>query len=447
VIGMMAVVLLLGGCGPGEPETEVTIDSAPESGATVLLEGGMVVTTPATIRGLKPGTVGVLLTKENYRDTEDVIRVEPGGEPRSYVIEMEPLVGYVTVTSSPEGAEVYLDGEEMIGQTPLRKYPVPIGEHFYEVRYENYYPFMSDVIDVKPDYQYGLNTTVQLKPQEGTLMVTSKPSGANIWFNGLQQPHTTPHEYTLTPGTYIVDVHAPGHVMTGERVALSPNETVRLELAMKRGQVPAGMVLVPAGPFIRGSELAPDERPQAEIHVPAFYIDKYEVTNAEFKEVFPAHEFPEGWDNYPVVGVSWTQAVDYAQKVGKRLPREVEWEKAARGEQGLEFPWGNSYDPALCNAQDPTGGAPAERGTYIEGLSPYDCVDMAGNVYEWTQDWYQAYEGNTVVTKDYGQIFRVLRGGSFRSDRFDVRCAKRHYDRVSAARNDYGFRCAMDVKE
>ena len=180
--------------------------------------------------------------------------------------------------------------------------------------------------------------------------------------------------------------------------------------------------------------------------MPAFYIDKYEVTNAEFKEVFPEHEFPEGRENYPVTGVSWNLAVDYAKAVGKRLPSEVEWEKAARGPDGLEFPWGNEFDEALCNTAASKHNGPAERGEYIEGVSPYGCVDMAGNVYEWTQDWYQAYDGNQFVTKDYGQIFRVLRGGSYDSERFDVRCAKRHFDKVSSTREDYGFRCAVSAR-
>lgn len=441
---LVVCLVALSGCEDSAPNTMITIDSAPESGATLLIEGGIEKTTPAIIQGLPPGPLNILLTRDNYRDTEDVIRVEVG-PPQSFVIEMEPLVGYLTVTSKPVGAEVILDGSELIGRTPLKKYPVKIGEHRYEVRLKDYYTYTSDVMDVKADYQYGLNTTVELKPQEGKLLVTSRPTGASIWINGAKQVKLTPYEFTLLPKSYIVDVHVNGHVMTGERITLEPNSALRLDLDLKPGNVPAGMVFIPEGPFIRGSKRAPDEQPETEEFLPAFYIDKYEVTNAEFKEVFPAHEFPEGWDNYPVSGVSWTQAVDFAAKVGKRLPTEAEWEKAARGSEGLEYPWGNGFESTMCNSGVEGLGSLAERGTYIEGLSPYQCVDMAGNVYEWTQDWYQAYKGNTVVTKDYGQIFRVLRGGSFRSERFDIRSAKRHYDRVSATRSDYGFRCAMDV--
>jgi len=433
------------GCGDKKPKTVVTIDSAPESGAHVLIEGGVEAYTPVTLEGLPEGRLNILLQMDRYRDTEDEIRVV-AGVPQSYVIEMEPLVGYLSVESQPEGAEVIVDGTDQIGLTPIRKHPLPVGEHRFEVRLENYYVYKSDVIDVLADHQYGTNTSINLKPQEGRILVTSTPSGATIWINGAKQPAVTPTDFTRTPGKYIVDVHVPGHVMAGERVDLKPNEELTLSLTMKAGNVPPGMVLVPGGPFIRGaSNRAPDEAPESEIDVPSFYIDKYEVTNAEFKEVFADFVFPEGRENFPVAGVSWNMAVDYAKAVGKRLPTEVEWEKAARGPKGFEFPWGNEFDKTFCNIADSGHNGPVQRGDYIEGVSPYGCVDMAGNVYEWTQDWYQAYKGNQFVTKDYGQIFRVLRGGSYTSERFDVRCARRHFDKISATREDYGFRCAISA--
>ncbi len=442
---LLLVGLVSGGCGESEM-TVVTIDSAPESGATVLIAGGIEETTPATITGLPVGPVTLLLKREGYRDTSDQITLEMG-PPQSFVIEMERLVGYISVTSTPPGADVILDDGERIGQTPIKKFPLPMGMHSYQVRLENYYPYFAEPFEVRADHQYGLNTSIQLKPQEGRVLVTSRPTGAEIWLSGSKQAGLTPKEFTLVPGEYIVDVHTAGHVMKGEKVSVTPNSDIRLELEMREGNVPAGMVFVPAGPFIRGSERAPDERPQAEIDIPDFYIDKYEVTNAEFKEVFLEHEFAQGRENFPAVGITWTQAVDYAQAVGKRLPTELEWEKAARGPKGLEYPWGNEFDSSLCTTASAGVSYPVGRGANIKGISFYDCVDMAGNVYEWTQDWYQAYPGNTIVTKDYGQVFRVLRGGSFRSERFDVRCSKRHYDKVSAVRTDYGFRCALTLQK
>ncbi len=433
---VVALAVVLAGCGDGKANTVVTIDSAPESGAEVLIEGGHRAVTPATMEGLPEGRLNILLKMERYRDTEDEIRVV-AGTPQTYVIEMEPLVGYLTVDTEPAGAEVILDGSQRIGYSPVRKFPVGIGKHSFEATLENYYPYTSEMEEVKADHQYGNNTVINLKPLEGRIVITSTPTNAAIWLNGGKQLFSTPKDFSLPPGNYIVDVHTPGFIMTGERVVLKPNEEVRVDLTMKPGDVPAGMVLVPAGPFIRGaSNRAPDEAPQSEQDIPSFYIDKYEVTNAEFKEVFPEHEFPEGRENFPVAGVTWNLAVDYAKAVGKRLPTEREWEKAARGPQGQEFPWGNVFNAKFCNMVETDLKSPAERGKFIEGVSYYGCADMAGNVYEWVQDWYQAYEGNKEVTKDYGQIFRVLRGGSYNSEQFDVRCAKRHFDKIPSARED-----------
>jgi len=191
---------------------------------------------------------------------------------------------------------------------------------------------------------------------------------------------------------------------------------------------------------------SPDERPKRRIMLDAFYMDKFEVTNVQYKRIFPDHTFNERLANYPVVGVAWKEAAQYAEAVGKRLPTEMEWEKAARGPDGREYPWGNTFNPSLANV---SGDVPEARlmevGQFRDGASPYGCMDMAGNAYEWTNDWYNPYPGNTDVTIDYGNIYRVLRGGSYLSEPFEARSAKRHFDKVDTARKDYGFRCAMDI--
>lgn len=436
---------LFAGCGsakPPAPDTEITIKTTPVDGAEVIISGQSRGLTPLTLKGLPPGFTDIVLKKEKFKRTFDRIEIRAGG-PQVFTIELLPLVGYVNFSSIPDGAEVLIDGQSA-GRTPLYRHPVQVGEHTYAMRLENHYP-AEGTLKIEEDFEY--NERIELKGMEATLQVTSRPTGANIWLNEQLQSRKTPSTFTLQPGDYIVAVHSPGHVREETRLHIAANQQQSVNLVMKPGEVPAGMVLVPAGEFSMGADdRAPEEVPLRKLDLPAFYIDKFEVTNLEYKQVFPRHTYPEGQDNFPVTGVTWNEAQEYARAVRKRLPTEAEWEKAARGEAGLEYPWGNEFDAGRCNSEEGGKRATTRVGSYIRGGSPYGCMDMAGNVYEWVQDLYAPYPGNDKVQVDYGQIFRVLRGGSYKTDRFDVRGAARHFDKPDAKKPDYGFRCAMDVK-
>ncbi|HPO16535.1 MAG TPA: SUMF1/EgtB/PvdO family nonheme iron enzyme [Candidatus Hydrogenedentes bacterium] len=446
VFAAAVVLVLAAGCGRGEQKargTQIIIDSQPEQGATVMIEGIERGLTPVTLSGMPPGWIEVLLKKERYKKAADRIQVKEGQQEK-FVIAMEPLVGYLTVESEPAGAEVTLlkDGKSL-GNTPLFRIALPIGEYQFDIKLPNYYP-QTETITVKEDFQY--DRKYILKPMEATLSVLSQPTGASIWINNQIQDRKTPAKFKLPPGLYRVSVYSKGYIQSDGRAELHPNEEIAVTLEMSQGEVPPGMVLVPAGPFIFGEdERSPDESPRREIVLEAFYIDKLEVTNDQFKKVFPSHMFPVGQEQFPVGGISWNQATAYAQAVGKRLPTEQEWEKAARGVKGNEYPWGLEFDVAYCNTQESENRGPVPVGKYQAGLSPYSCLDMAGNVYEWVENWYEAYPGNKLVTKDYGQIYRVLRGGSYTTTKFYSRCARRHFDRMDATRADYGLRCAKDV--
>lgn len=209
-------------------------------------------------------------------------------------------------------------------------------------------------------------------------------------------------------------------------------------------EAPEGMVLVGQGGFIMGSVYGdPDERPRHIAYTDAFYIDKYEVSNTEFSKFDPTFEFPASKKDNAAV-VTWSQANAYAQWAGKRLPTEKEWEKAARGVDGRTFPWGNTYDNTYV-----VWDQKSTRGTSIaKPASPYGCYDMAGGVWEWTADWYQPYPGNKEPMEQYGEKYKVMRGGSNFNNHSFIRTSHRYYllpEKISAY--PVGFRCVMDVPQ
>lgn len=206
---------------------------------------------------------------------------------------------------------------------------------------------------------------------------------------------------------------------------------------------PEGMVHVPAGEFIMGSEVGDaDETPQHIATTDAFFIDTYEVSNDAFKAFDPTHTFREGEGNHPAI-VTWEQADAYARSIGKRLPTETEWEKAARGIDGRMFPWGNTYDPTFVQYDRSKGIGE----TVAKPKSPYGCYDMAGGAMEWTSSWYKPYEGNPIPAEQYGEKYKVLKGGTTFNDNAHMRCAHRFYLPVDDSSNYLtGFRCVRDVK-
>ena len=436
------LLVLLAGCGASKTpmNAAVTIESEP-SGAAVTIKSRECGVTPLRLTSLEPGKTTVMFTLDRHERTYATWSLV-AGENGTKTVTLKPLVGFVTLKSDPPGAEVTLD-DEPLGQTPIHRVAVPIGEHTYVVRHENFLP-AEKTLEVEANYQYEF--THQLSPLQATLTVMSRPTGATIWIDEQRQADKSPARFKLAPGTYTVAVQRGGYLRADEVVVLGPNDDRKVDLMMLPGEAPEGMVLVPAGPFLMGQNGgAPDEAPQREVHLEAYYIDRQEITNIEYRKAYPLHLYPEGQDHFPVTGISFSQAMDYAAKVGKRLPTEAEWEKAARGTDGREYPWGNVFDKQLCNVEESSVGKPVRSGRYLLGASPYKCLDMAGNVYEWTSSWYEAYPGNELITKDYGQVYRVLRGGSYLTQRFEARCARRHFDRMDAARKDYGFRCVMDL--
>ncbi len=218
------------------------------------------------------------------------------------------------------------------------------------------------------------------------------------------------------------------------------------------------MIEIPAGSFIMGSDTGdPDEAPAHEVDLPAFEIDRFEVTNADFAQFVEATGYQtdaekegrsknwrddaEGKDNHPVVRVSWNDAVAYCEWLGKRLPTEAEWEKAARGTDGRTYPWGDEWDPSKANVKETGLRGTAAVGSFGTGASPYGVEDMAGNAWEWTADWYEPYPGSTYDSEYFGQKFKVVRGGGWFEMDDAVRTTNRDLTSVTASNDDMGFRC------
>jgi len=239
----------------------------------------------------------------------------------------------------------------------------------------------------------------------------------------------------------------------------------------------ANMVLITEGKFQMGSDKKTskkiDESPLHEVYLSAYYIDKFEVTNRQYKKFitetgYPApyvrdsdwakpfnwinNNYPNNLADHPVVLVNWNDTSAYAKWAGKRLPTEAEWEKASRG--GLlnnSYPFGNKigFNQASFDKGYVRGRELKPVGTYPP--NPYEIFDMSGNVWEWCQDWYLDKYYNESPDKnplgpDNG-TYKVFRGGSWISDRKFLRCANRGKNTPEYKSPSLGFRCALSINQ
>ena len=225
---------------------------------------------------------------------------------------------------------------------------------------------------------------------------------------------------------------------------------------------------VPAGEFIMGTAADvpvewPDERPQHEVYLNGFWIDRTEVTNAQYAGCVQAKICPPpayarsyrrsqyfgvpAYDDFPVIYVSWPASQQYCQWAGRRLPTEAEWEKAARGTDGRLHAWGNELpDATRGNAGNDLGDTTAV-GSYPAGASPYGALDMAGNVWEWVADLYNGeYYQNSPLRNPLGPGYgnsRLVRGGSWWVAQRTTTSAERSGYGYRATEDRVGFRCAV----
>jgi formylglycine-generating enzyme required for sulfatase activity len=221
------------------------------------------------------------------------------------------------------------------------------------------------------------------------------------------------------------------------------------------------VVRIPEGPFLMGSEhpqSEADERPVHPVVVDEFLIDKTEVTWRQYAKFARSegHALPPApmWGqlpHYPLSFATWEEAAGYCQWVGGRLPTEAEWEKAARGTDGRDYPWGNAWDPTRCNSISGGMHRPQPVGSYHGCVSPYGVLDMAGSHWQWVADWYGAdYYAHSPERNPQGPATgsaRVKRGGFWMNHPTQVRATHRGKSEPDWRNAPHGFRCAHDGTE
>lgn len=318
------------------------------------------------------------------------------------------------------------------------------------------------------------------------LVVRGAPSGSDVYVDNISRGVTSTDGSIRVPGLKtgkrVVRVAHDGYLDFNTSVNGQSGETKTIVATLpptdvkptptsltKEIDYDGPMMLVGAGEFPMGDDNhEADEKPVHKVTLPDFYIDKFEVTNEQYRKYCTAAKrpFPTNpwWDDHyfndhpraPVLGVSWDDAAAYAKWANKRLPTEEEWEKAASWDPTAQkkrtWPWGEAAEAARANVGDTQHSI--DVGRFSTGASFYEVQDLAGNVAEWVDAFYQPYPGNQSANSNYGTRNRVVRGGTYKGSLDDARTTRRLFHppqfNESEKKNRaflIGFRCAISADD
>jgi TolB-like protein len=416
----------------------VLIQSKPES-ALAILAGLDVGRTPVKVSQLAAGRHELILSLPGYIEIFDSVTVIPETL-QEYNFELQQQTGRLTIITSRPDVRLLIDTLELAvegtGQVVLEDFPA--GAHRIEARKQGYKTWRQTV---EISFEQDSTLEISLEPYPGSLLVSSQPSGADIYIDGVFTGKVTPWRLArLESGLRVIRTSITGYGAAVDTVEVAPGKDITLELALQKGwfdYAPIGMALVPGGELVYpGGDT---------VLVDSFYIDLYEVTNRAYAYFISAtaHKAPAHWkdgivppgeEEHPVMGVSFEEAARFAAWAGKRLPTEEEWELAAMGNTVCKFPWGDSHRPGASNIWSEGLNNTVAVGSYPEDLSPFGLYDVVGNVAEWVDSWLGPQK-----------LYRTYRGGSYYVNMTDPSLFSRdgHYPNSS---NKYvGFRCARDM--
>lgn len=398
----------------------------------------------------------------------------------------------VQVTSPREGAEISVvapDGKGFSGTSRLEVSDAKAGLWRIQARAPGY-GLSTQEVSVEANTTTEVTATLE---KQGILTISVHPENAELELEaqGRRVPRKLPYRSRVPAGEYMIHVKSPNHLTHRQTVRVEADATTELRLSLVRDSKymsyrgPREMIYIPGGTFEMGSRSG-DAAPVSRVTLPPFYIDRTEVTASQFasclhsgkcprfekksvceqyvkRYFFSGAHPPKSWHQEPVRCVSWEQAARYCEWRSARLPTEAEWEFAARGSDGRQYPWGDG------NASSPDGPGSSwaamsldsfRVGLFEKDRSPFGVLDMAGGVKEWVADRYGAYLGGYVSDPnlrnydDDNKSVRVVRGGAARTSTnirepggavWDVPATTRQVRRPREASLDLGFRCALSA--